>query len=558
MDNSQIKKIIIEGEGLKTEFKLATNSVPNDMYETVVSFSNTDGGIIILGVDDNGVIQGIDASKKNNMLKDLVSALNSVDNIKPALFLQPSIIEIENKLIIVLQVPVSSLIHNHKGNIYIRQYESDIDITENHKKITELYLRKSSVFTENQVIDSLTMDDFDSKLFDKARQLIRSYQSDHPWLTISNLNMLKEAALWKKDYFSLQEGYTLACVLIFGKDSTIQSILSAYKVEVMVRRENVDRWDDRLTLRTNLIDTYINIKSFINRHLPEKFYMEGDQRIDLRDKVFREVIGNTVVHREYSSAMATEIIIDKFQLIAKNPNKPHFTGPIDLESFSPYAKNPNIRRFFTAMGWTDEIGSGIRNTKKYLPLYVNGAQPSFIEGSEFTTIIPLNLVNLERFAMRWLEWLDLSVDYHNHLKESLANVIISSELMDASFEECILNLVPSYNRKGTKLDVLDWPKKQALTEDEIKLVPSYAEKGTKLLHKKVRYILAILSLTAKPLSLDDIMSAIGYSNKATFRRNYISPLEKLEFITKTNLSNLTAPDQKYKLTAKGALFLGNK
>jgi ATP-dependent DNA helicase RecG len=160
--------------------------------------------------------------------------------------------------------------------------------------------------------------------------------------------------------------------------------------------------------------------------------------------------------------------------------------------------------------------------------------------------------------MRWLEWLDLSVDYHNHLKESLANVIISSELMDASFEECILNLVPSYNRKGTKLDVLDWPKKQALTEDEIKLVPSYAEKGTKLLHKKVRYILAILSLTAKPLSLDDIMSAIGYSNKATFRRNYISPLEKLEFITKTNLSNLTAPDQKYKLTAKGALFLGNK
>ena len=34
-------------------------------------------------------------------------------------------------------------------------------------------------------------------------------------------------------------------------------------------------------LRTNLIDTYLELKAFINKHLPEKFYMEGDQRVDL-------------------------------------------------------------------------------------------------------------------------------------------------------------------------------------------------------------------------------------------------------------------------------------
>ena len=33
-------------------------------------------------------------------------------------------------------------------------------------------------------------------------------------------------------------------------------------------------------LRTNLIDTYLELKAFINKHLPEKFYMEGDQRVD--------------------------------------------------------------------------------------------------------------------------------------------------------------------------------------------------------------------------------------------------------------------------------------
>jgi len=558
MEKEQLLNIINKGEGLNTEFKLAAHAVPNDMYETVVSFSNTDGGIILLGVDDDGKITGIDESQKNKMLKDLVSALNSVDNINPPLFLQPFLIEIEKKKSIVLQVPVSSQVHKHKGRIYIRQFESDIDITETQKQVSELYQRKSNVFTENQIIPNLTIDDLDEAIFKKARQLIRSYQSDHPWLAVSNLEMLKEAVLWRKDFMSSQEGFTLACALIFGKDSTIQSILSAYKVEVLVRRENTDRWDDRLTLRTNLIDTYIQIKNFINRYLPEKFYMEGDQRIDLRDKVFREVVGNIIVHREYNSALATEIVIDKFQLSAKNPNKPHFMGPIDLNSFNPFAKNPNIRKFFTALGWTDEIGSGIRNTKKYLPLYVHGAMPSFIEGNEFKTIIPLNFVTLKPFALKWLKWLDLSEDYLEHMEASLENVAINSSLYEATFDACIINLVPSYNMKGTKLHTLDWPKKQVVSEDDVKKVSGYSEKSTKLIHKKVRYILSILSLTAKPISLDDMMIAIGYSNKATFRQNYIRPLEQIQFITKTDLTNITSPNQKYQLIEKGAIFLGNR
>jgi ATP-dependent DNA helicase RecG len=111
--------------------------------------------------------------------------------------------------------------------------------------------------------------------------------------------MLKDSVLWRKDHTTGKEGYTLAAALIFGKESTIQSILPAYKVEAMVRIENKDRWDDRITLRKNLIDTYFELKQFINNHLPEKFYVEGDQRIDLRDKIFREVIGNVITPRIY-------------------------------------------------------------------------------------------------------------------------------------------------------------------------------------------------------------------------------------------------------------------
>ncbi len=556
MDIELIKYIISSGEGLNIEFKKASDSFPSDAYETIVSFSNTEGGTLLLGIEDDGNISGVDSNKKNKILKDLVSSINSIDCINPPLYLQPFPLEIEGKIIIGIQIPVSSQVHDHKGHIYVREFESDLDITKNQQQISDLYLRKRNMFTEGQIIPNLEMNDLDPDLFSKSRNLIRSFKSDHPWLALDDMAMLKEAVLWRKDFLNGQEGLTLAAALIFGKDSTIQSLVSAYKVEAMLRKENLDRWDDRITLRKNLIDTYLELKSFIYKYLPEKFYMEGDQRIDLRDKIFREVIGNVIAHREYSSALATEIIIDKFQLSATNPNKPHFSGPIDLDSFNPFPKNPNIRKFFTALGWTDEIGSGIRNTKKYLPLYVDEAQPTFIEGNVFRTIIPLSLVTLKKFTNQWLNWLDLSSDYTKHMENSLGKIQIDSNLSESDWEDCILHLVPGWSKNGTRLKELDWPKNQPLDQESVKKVPGWSKKSTGLLHKKIRYIISILSLTAVPLSLDDIMLAVGYSNKKTFRDNYIKPLEQIQFITKTDLVNLSSPDQKYKLKNAGILFLG--
>jgi ATP-dependent DNA helicase RecG len=560
MEEQQIKQIISLGEGKQIEFKSAKQSVPSDLYETIVSFSNTEGGTLLLGVEDDGTVSGIKEEFKNKILKDLVSSINSPDCINPPLYLQPVPVKVDGVWIIAMQVPVSSQVHDHKKEIYIREYESDLNITDQRQRVSDLHLNKRNYFTESQVIPNLSMEDLDTNLFEKARNLIKSNQSDHPWLFENDKKMLEEASLYRKDFFTQKEGLTVAAALIFGKDSTIQSLFPAYKVEGMVRKINVDRWDDRINppLRTNLIDTYTELKGFVNKHLPEKFYMEGDQRADLRDKVFREVIGNVIVHREYSSALATELIIDKNQLTITNPNNPHFSGPIDLNSFNPYPKNPNIRKFFTALGWTDEIGSGIRNTKKYLPLYIEGAQPIFIEGTIFKTIIPLRLSTLKPFTNKWLNWLELDEKYSTHLEISLSKFNIDSELFDATWEECLLNLVPSWSQKGTKLESLDWPKNQPIDKEEIKKVPSWSLKSTNLIHKKIRYIIAILSLVAEPLSLDDIMNAVGYTNKKTFRDNYLKPLEQLQWIEKTNPKNPTAPDQKYRLTISGKMFLGNQ
>ena len=51
-----IDKILRSGESLTVEFK---ESFDRESLETVVAFANTRGGIILIGVDNNGIVKGI-------------------------------------------------------------------------------------------------------------------------------------------------------------------------------------------------------------------------------------------------------------------------------------------------------------------------------------------------------------------------------------------------------------------------------------------------------------------------------------------------------------------
>ena len=82
------------------------------------------------------------------------------------------------------------------------------------------------------------------------------------------------------------------------------------------------------------------------------------------------------------------------------------------------------------------------------------------------------------------------------------------------------------------------------------------QKSIKLLPKKLYYLIEILFLCAEPISLGKMMICLNYKNKKTFRENYLYPLEKIQFVEKTDPEKLNNPEQKYRLTEKGKLFLG--
>ena len=121
----------------------------------------------------------------------------------------------------------------------------------------------------------------------------------------------------------------------------------------------------------------------------DPFHLEGDARISLREKIFRELVSNIIAHREYADARPATIMIYKDRVEFKNPNHANGKGPINPNSFVPRPKNPVISRFMIQLGRAEELGSGITNVTKYLPFYTKGGEAIFIEDSMFTTVIPL-------------------------------------------------------------------------------------------------------------------------------------------------------------------------
>ena len=114
------------------------------------------------------------------------------------------------------------------------------------------------------------------------------------------------------------------------------------------------------------------------QHLNDPFYLEGDLRISLRDKIFRELVANIIAPREYLDGRPATIIIYRDKVVFSNPNIPHGRGIIDPKHFTPFSKNPTICKFMLQTGRIEEVGSDIRNVSKYLPLYSRRSKFEFI------------------------------------------------------------------------------------------------------------------------------------------------------------------------------------
>ena len=174
----------------------------NGIFETVCSFSNRYGGYILLGIEDNGNVIGVNRKAVAEMKKNFVNMLNNPQKITPTLFLNLEEIETDGKLVLYVYVPVSSQVELCSDKVYDRIEEADVDITKS-----------------------------------------------------TDMEILKSAGLYDEDWRSGKRGFNLAAVLLFGRDDVIRSCAPGYVTDAILRKENLDRYDDRLMVDTNLIES---------------------------------------------------------------------------------------------------------------------------------------------------------------------------------------------------------------------------------------------------------------------------------------------------------------
>ncbi len=326
------------------------------------------------------------------MKKNFITSVNNSNKMNPQLFLTVLEYEYDGKLILYIHVPDSPSVCRCNGRIYDRNHEADIDITENQEAVFRLYSRKQNSYFVNKVYPVFKISDLRHDLIDRARRMTNSRMANHPWKNMTDEEMLRNARLILRDSTTGQEGITLASILLFGSDELIISVLGHHKTDAIYRVFTVDRYDDWDVISTNLLESYDRMFEFGRQHLNDNFTLDGILNVSARDKILREIISNSLSHRDYSNAYVAKLVIEKDKIYTENANLSHGLGNLNLASFAPFPKNPAISKVFREIGLADELGSGMRNTYKYTQLY-SGGTPKFIEGDIFQAIIPLSEAN---------------------------------------------------------------------------------------------------------------------------------------------------------------------
>lgn len=136
-DETSLTELIAKGEGAKLEFKStlrmnlyskkSDKRMENACLKTIAAFLNTAGGILIVGVDDEGLALGLEADKfpnEDKLLLHLTSMIRSYLGAEVATYLQSSIHDFSHQRILVMQClpSPSPVFFNRENNelFYVR------------------------------------------------------------------------------------------------------------------------------------------------------------------------------------------------------------------------------------------------------------------------------------------------------------------------------------------------------------------------------------------------------------------------------------------------------
>jgi len=378
---NSLEDISLLSESVSIECKLARGrdgkgAVPDSFWQTYSAFANTDGGVVLFGLGEDGgrfTVEGIETPER--LRTELFNNLNNRQKVSFNLISDAHIREqkIDGKTILIVEVPRAKRKHRPVylksnplgGNTYRRLNEADCALTDDEVK--RMLAEQVEESRDSRILFGYNLDDLNHETLRAYRQAFSSRSPTHVWNGFEDQEFLRNLGAWRFDRDSGRGGLTLAGLLMFGEMTSIQEELAYYRLDYQERPESKSesRWLDRVSLdgtwSGNLYDFYRIVYHKLTSDLKVPFLLENGIRKDESPVhvALREALVNTLVHADYSERASVLIVKRPDMFGFRNPGLMRIPVEVALKGGESDCRNRNLQKMFRFVGLGEEAGSGI-------------------------------------------------------------------------------------------------------------------------------------------------------------------------------------------------------
>ncbi|MEB4590944.1 RNA-binding domain-containing protein [Candidatus Thiothrix sp. Deng01] len=352
--NETINALIQQGENAQVEFKSGAVR-PESAAREIVAFANTLGGSLLIGVEDDGTISGIESS-----LETWVANI-SRNNIIPALQLDVRETEIEGKRVCLITVPKGHdrPYQTQDSKYWLRVGSSNRMATK--EELSRLFQQAGLVHFDTSPVANTDISHIDKQAVD---HYYRSYY-DTGFIDLPESE--QHSLLVNTDILVESENHWVASVgglLMFGKQPQRRLPQSAIMFAVFKGEAITDDLIDKKEITgtvAELIDKTVNL---LQLYIPTPSTIKGNQRQEITHiplKVLREAVVNAVMHRDYSiSHRKTQVHVYSNRIEITSPGALANTLTLEKIRYGNSApRNIFLVKFLDNLRYFDGLGRGI-------------------------------------------------------------------------------------------------------------------------------------------------------------------------------------------------------
>ena len=388
-----IRDIETYRENNQLEAKKAAGGLPGSLWETYSSFANTDGGVILLGVEErtDGSLEVTGVQDPEHMKKDFWNTISSKQEVSVNILTDRDVTteDFEGKKIIVIRVPRADrylrpvfIGNNPQTGSYRRRHDGDYHCTP--LELAAMYRDSYPVTPDAHLIRRRGLEVFCMDTVHKYRSNFKMVHPNHVWATLEDEEFLIKIGAMGFDSDDARFYPTGAGLLMFGCVDTIAQEYPAYLLDYQDISAPGSRWVDRLTSSGgewsgNLFDFFFAVSDKLTFNLPRPFSLKGLFRVDDTPlhKAVREALLNTLVNADYSASRGVVVRKNKNGFIFENPGNFRISIKEAMGGGISDPRNIILFKMFMLIGLGERAGSGI-------PAIVDGWEKAYGERPVWT------------------------------------------------------------------------------------------------------------------------------------------------------------------------------